>query len=396
MAFLGWAPLAPAQDKGKEPELPPAVDPYTAADPAAMQKAGYVAFGNFSFGGKAGGTATIQNTVGGMPILWVETAHFKIGSTLPECRTPSDPERKKVVVEELRRLRERIPTVNDKTKKLDPWLRLHLYALRLEDLYAEFQRLAGVTDASFPKQRGELIDGKFVGDGPYLGMEDKFGVLLFEKTGTVGRYFQSYAGRSTNTSMRWCFDEPRCLVYGTAQELFKDEKDVDTALCADVTYGMVQSFVEGFQAYSHVPPPWLNVGLARWFARRVDPQHLRLLGVQGYNANDDDQWKFEERLYGRAKSDFFPPAERAVQMTDMAAMDFTDHMMAWSRVDFLLSLGEAQFGRFLDGVKGQLQYGQDQAKYVQDLQLAALKDVYGFDLAAFDAGWKAYVLKNYK
>ena len=65
-------------------------DPYTKNDPAAMAKAGYVSFGPFTWGDDHD-TLQIEHILGDeVKLRWIETAHFKIGSSLPEYSVPRD------------------------------------------------------------------------------------------------------------------------------------------------------------------------------------------------------------------------------------------------------------------------------------------------------------------
>src|SRR5262245_25935574 len=77
---LGLLEHAPAQEP-KSVRAVVAVDPYTEADPAAMAKAGYVAFAPFAFG-DGYDTRDVMALLGDEQLLWVETAHFKIGCAL--------------------------------------------------------------------------------------------------------------------------------------------------------------------------------------------------------------------------------------------------------------------------------------------------------------------------
>ena len=59
---------------------------------------------------------------------------------------------------------------------------MHLFAHRLEALYADFAQRAGV-DAAWLEQRDA---------GPHLGRDGKFVVLLFEQESHLGRYLRRF------------------------------------------------------------------------------------------------------------------------------------------------------------------------------------------------------------
>jgi hypothetical protein len=164
-----------AQDKapaGKDEDVK-AIDPYTDGDAKAMAAAGVVAYGPFPWADDKS-TADLERVLGERHMLWLETAHFRIGSALPMQNLPAGQDQKRILSEELKQLHKKVPRVPEHPARLDPWLRLHLYAARAEGCYAWFQKLLSVTDANFG-------DGTQVRKGAYLGLPDKFLLLLFQK-----------------------------------------------------------------------------------------------------------------------------------------------------------------------------------------------------------------------
>jgi hypothetical protein len=103
---------------------PQGPDPYTAGDEAALGKAGYVSFGPFEFGTNHT-TTDVEALLPNEPLVWIETAHFRIGSALPALSITSSKDREWVtkVREELMQVALRLPSVNPNTSRLDPWLR---------------------------------------------------------------------------------------------------------------------------------------------------------------------------------------------------------------------------------------------------------------------------------
>ena len=129
------------------------IDPYTKNDPVRMKMAGYISFGPFPFGEigtKIVDTAHVDKHLSYARIIWVETAHFRIGSSLGRWSIPTEIEVRRKLRAELERLKLKLGNkVNPKTRVLDPWLRLHLTAQRMEELYAEIQDWLGVEDSEF-------------------------------------------------------------------------------------------------------------------------------------------------------------------------------------------------------------------------------------------------------
>ncbi len=166
------------------------VDPYTDNDPKRMAKAGYVNYGPFEFGSLGVDmvpSTSIAETLSYAEIIWMETEHFRFAIELPKWQVPTEAATKKKLRAELTELKKVLPKINPKTRRLDPWLRAHLTAYRMEKLYDETMALFGVTDASFPQDpKNVIVDAKktYMGYGPYLGMRGKYLVLVVEKGAT--------------------------------------------------------------------------------------------------------------------------------------------------------------------------------------------------------------------
>lgn len=186
------------------PQAPPSVpatDPYTGGELEAMTRAGYVSFGPFAFG-KNHDNEDIQKLLPAESLVWIETAHFRIGASLSPCKVDKaagDKEWLGSLTIELQRLGQRIPGVNGDVKVLDPWLRAHLIAQRAEETYAEVSGVLGVTDASFPDVPGDPLQPReFMGLGPYLGQRQKFTILLVRQSASLSRYSAAHHGWATS------------------------------------------------------------------------------------------------------------------------------------------------------------------------------------------------------
>src|SRR6185369_7862687 len=116
---------------------------------------------------------------------------------------------------------------------LDPWLRLHLTAMRCEKLYADTSDLFGVKDEEFPADPSKVVavpGARYMGYGPYFGMKDKFLVLLFEKVGPYQQYMKAYVGRDTKNPQRWHFKETSSILISFPTEDEQFPRKHDTAL----------------------------------------------------------------------------------------------------------------------------------------------------------------------
>ena len=387
-----------AQKKKKEGEdKPPEIDPYTQADPAAMAKAGYVSFGPFPWA-DGHDTKRIEEVLGGIYLLWVETEHFRLGMCLPEYKVPGDKEEKKLIRADLEELAEKLPNVNPKTKKIDPWLRLHLYAHRLEKLYDRFTTDFGLEPADFPAEAGKRVNNVYMGEGPYLGMPEKFTVLLTEKGSSFSRYTQNYMGINADVARRWGFHRTGTMFFGTAKAFFEGPYDCDNAFYTNVVFGVTHNLVDGFRAFLFETPLWFKEGLATVYSREIDERWNVYGGSADKRALKNKDWEWAPRVRGRVNNDVYPKAEDMFAWLDPNALKDSDHMMLWSRTEYLMQLGDPEKLRaFLLAYcepPGVREPDALAAKTAEN-QRKALLDGFGLTVEEFDRQWAEWVLDKY-
>ncbi len=248
-------------DAQKKKRLPRwQVDPYTKNDPARMKKAGYVSFGPFPFGelgSKIVDTEYVGKHLEYAQIIWVETAHFRIGSSLAPWAVPTELEIRRKLRAELGRLRKKLgKKVNPKTRVLDRWLRLHLTAQRMEELYAELQDWLGVKDSEFPANSKAKVYGQtYMGEGRYMGMNEKFMLLVTNKGSTNFDYLKTFTGRQSNFGQRWHFMTQGALYYGIGSDMNKGALRHDTGLHCDLVFNAPRT-VPTRSVVSDLPVSW--------------------------------------------------------------------------------------------------------------------------------------------
>ncbi len=399
VVLAAGAARATAQDK-----LPKwKIDPYTKNKPELLAKAGYVSYGPFPFGGVGGGvaqTTDIEKTLTYAQILWIETKHFRLGINLPAWPVPVDAETRAKLRAELERLGQKLPGINPKPKVLDPWLRAHLYAQRVEDIYAEFSTMAGVEDQNFPADASKVVTGPpetYMGYGPYLGMREKYLVLLFENMTTFQQYMKDYLGRESKSGQRWHFKDVSSLIYTVAVECDGGRLKNDTALHCNVAFNVSQNLLDGFRYYSYDLPVWIREGMAHWFERRIDPKWNSYDQTEGSPADYKAAWRWEPIVRGLATTGGkFAPFAEAYTWRDFGNIKFNDHITIWSRVDYMMTLGKDKWRTFLFGIKGRI--NADWTPNQNELVGAtrdALQKAYGISVLQFDEKWAEWVKANY-
>ncbi|MFN0008890.1 MAG: hypothetical protein ACKVXR_13395 [Planctomycetota bacterium] len=393
LALLAGSALGQGTSK---PEAFEPVDPYTRAEAKALERAGYVTLSPVEW---AQGIRTdeVKETLGGIDIIWIETAHFRIGSTLESYKVPADPKEDDKLEAELARLKKKLARFKDPKNKLDPWMRIHLYAQRLEDVYAGFEKSFGLSAADFPDADGRKPseDAK-LGLGPYLGRERKFTVLLLEKTSSLARFAKRYADREERPWDRFPLPGGSVFLGVTAEGMKQYGFELDAALHCQVAAEATHNFINGFRGSWSDSPLWLECGLAHAAARRVDERFVpSVMGAP--TAGDPDAWKWEPRVRGLVENAVAKSWPEMLGWNAWEDVKLQGHLVAWSRASWLLDKGPAALKTFLLAVTEPLPEGEGEAlaKAALEREGKACQAAFGKDLAAMEAEWKKHVQKRY-
>ena len=403
LAALALGSAATAQKGGNSKEPKYRLDPYTKNEPEALKKAGYVRYAPFDYGDPVGAiphtTDDVDKALFFDKILWIETAHFKLGTSLDTWNVPEDLETKRKILAELTRLSERIPNINKTTKILDPWLRAHLFAMRLEDVYKQFQEVIGYADKDFPPDPKSITTGgKFMGYGPYLGQGGKYCVFIANKATSYGEYLNKFIGKSYVMDQRHNFKlQKDSLFFGTAADIDKGDKKHDTAIHCRVVFNVTINLLDGYKHYSYDLPVWLREGMGHWFERKVSPRWNSYDKDEGSDADARDTTDFEGEARKLVTVNKFTPFSEAGKWRHYGDIKFNDHVACWSRIDFLFATDKKKFAEFIEVMKSMVNpktFIADNSNMV-DVQRDALLKIFGMSARAFDEKWKEWVLKNY-
>ncbi len=406
---LAAAPLygqhgAPKEQEEVEKASKVEPDPYTEEDESLREKLGIVSYGPFAWA-DSHGTAKIEEVLGDVPIRWMETAHFKIGSALSSYKIPpTDKKQRTKIRAELTELKELLPDVNPKTKVLDPWLRLHLMAFRLEKQYSEISELFGVVDSDFPPGPGKLVQFQYRGEGPYLGMPNKFTVLLLEKQSDLGRYTLRFTGTQKDSTTRHLFYKKMdrsTLFLGVATEAHEGFYADDTKLHCHLAFNTAHNMIHAYKYYWHTLPCWLSEGFAHWYARQVFIENNNWSGIVESSPGLRNEWNWVPKIYARVKEDYFPPAAQLCTKTDFSRLKFAEHMMIWSRIEYLLTKEDRErFAVFLAEISAKIPEVQPGSLATPEQILVhqerAFQKAYEMDWEEFDRRWQPWILKTFK
>lgn len=389
------APCFQSQASTDKDEVFEKVDPYTKGASEAMDKAGYESFGPFLFA-EGIKTQDVEEALGNIQVLWLETKHFKIGSTLRTYKYKGDPKEDKRLDEEVKHLKARLPSVKPVKNKLDPWLRLHLYAQRLEEHYADFLQRFGFTDADFdPKTKPANLA---MGEGPFLGMEAKFTVLITEKRSGTARFLKRFLNTETPSWQRWFLPGGSAFL-GISMEALKEYNyDSDLALWATTASETSMNFLEALRKTGHSIPIWFRAGYAHVTSRNIDERFALSAVGTTRSTTDDEAARWEPRVYGLVFNKVAKPWKEMAVWTKWDDLKAQGHLIAWSRVAWILEHKDAKLRDFILGLSESLASvpEADRPKVLVERQEAALRAALGKSMAETEAEWRQFVLRNYE
>lgn len=364
-------------------------DPYTKNDPAVMQKLGVERYGPFPWADHFS-TTDIDKVLGEDRVIWMETKHFRIGLNLKPAPLPEESAERKALNKECAALKKLCRKFPSKAKKLGPWLRIHLYAQRAERAYEQFSKLVGVTDKTFDK------NSKVVGKGPYLGLPDKFLLLLVQKKSDMARYMTRFCNTDAEDSMRFFHDKTHQLVLAVSQEGM--EGFDAPGIHAHVMYALWQNLMNGYRGYAYPMPMWFSTGIAHYYSRQVKTKYVNARITDSESVNRDEQNKWVMKVFKRSKHEGATISyEDLSKMEDWEKFGLHAHMQSWSRIDYLMSLDSQKVGLMVDKLKSVPASGNwdAQAKQLQRMLPKLLFNVFEMDGPTFDQGWRKWVLKTY-
>lgn len=372
----------------RAPQAAPEACPWCRDDPARMAAFGVVSHGPFPFA-KGDSAAPAASLPSGTAWRALETPHLRLVGNLPAERVRArDLEELEAL---LAPLREALPDLPKKPRELDPWLRLHLMALRFEAFYGRFQALLQVTDDSFPAERraGE----PYMGAGKYLGEKDKFELLFHQRRATHQMFTREVLGLTVTDALRWHFSPQHKMFASIPAE--DPDLALDRYLVPHTVHLLAHLFLCAYKDFSYDPPIWLDEGLAHAMEREVRSESTTIDGDEGSGPHrgGHQDWKNADRALvrrGRAT-----PLALLLRKGSFSELTQDEHKQVWSLVTFLYREHPDAFAKFLGGVKGQLdERGLPTGEDLPGLQRALFREHFGWTLAEVDAAWSRWVAER--
>jgi hypothetical protein len=235
-----------------------------------------------------------------------------------------------------------------------------------------------------------------MGYGPYLGMKDKYLVLLFEKVPSYQTYLKTFIGRDSKSPQRWHFKESSSILIALPTEDDQFPRRHDTALHCSLVFNASHNLLDGFRYYSYDLPVWIREGFAHWNSRRVDPKWPDFDQNEGSIADMKLIERWEPYCRSLIAGGKVTPFSQVVAWRDFGDIKFNDHVAIWARMDWMMSQGPEKWQKFLFGVKGRVDKNwlPDQSDLVGATR-ESLQAAYGVSIIDFDTKWADWVRANY-
>lgn len=384
LALAAGAPLA-AQERA-----PGAECPWCGNDPERMRAAGVVSHGGFGFG--TGDTASSDALLPDVHLRWIETAHFEIGMGLEDYRIPSD--EREALRDELVELQAVLPKVQPRTRVLDPWLRLHLYAWRMDKLWRRACQVLGVEDADFPAAGSVWQLGEpYRGEGPHLGQGGKFELLIVPSLEAQTTWLEAQFGLRTQRTQRWNVSDTQSLIVvinGDEERLRKD-----AALYGHTVFSMTINLVDGYEFYAYETPVWLREGLAHALEREVDPRNNSFSYSEAALAEESRRSDWHGAVRKLVQQGEAPPLAELVHLQTTAQLGLRHHFVAWSMTVYLIEEhpeGYACLMAALHGIRDA--EGEADGSGMVDVHRTAFESCIGMRYHELDEAWRAWALRQ--
>jgi len=381
------APLASGQKKDEAPRNAPGNCPYCFGDPAIMEAAGIVSHGVFDFAKTD--TAGVDTLLPTLDVYWIESAHFRIGLGLSPYK-PKQSERKKIRAE-LTELAEVMEEVRPKAKTLDNWLRLHLYALRMEKTWDRWLEVMQVEAGSFPAEGAQWTLGtEYWGEGPYVGQADKYEILVLPGPAQQIAFMRNQYGLSHSVTQRWNIIERGALTITT--NLTENDLRDDEALHGHLAFNVAINMLDGYKNYSYDTPRWISEGLGHFFERELNPRYNSFDASEGFAGIQKTRTDWNGPVRKLVQSGKAPRLAELVGLRTFAEFDLDDHYTCWSMTVFMITEMPEAYACLNAGLHGiKSPDGLPDGSRMREKHRKMFQECSGMTYAQFDAAWRQWV-----
>jgi len=383
--------------KGKLSKNAPANCPWCHGDKEMMKVGGIFSHGGFDFAAPPSNTGSVDEFFAGKDVYWIESAHFELGLALGPQKV--GPDEAKRIRAELTELAEFFPEVDTKARVLEPFMRTHIYALRVEKAWKRFLELMCVRDSDFPDGKSVwLLGTPYWGEGPYVGQKGKFELLVLPTATDQVSFLQAQFGLTMRRTQRWNVTDPQhpdkdrsTLIVTT--NLTENELYTDIQLYGHCIFNLAIQLLDGFKHYSYDTPCWIREGLGHLMEREITPKYNTYdasegsLGVKVNKENWDVEVK-EIITAGKA-----PRLAELCALKSYAEFDRNDHYACWSMTKFMATTNPEGYGCLNKMIHGRKRPdGMPDAEDLAGVMRDAFTQCFGMSYPQFDEAWRAWAM----
>ena len=193
---------------------------------------------------------------------------------------------------------------------------------------------------------------------------------------------------------RWNNPERDCLWYGL--NLQEDEVQHDQHLHNILLHGIAHNLMDGYMHYSFELPVWIREGYAHWAEQRNDTRFNTFCTVEGslHEGQELDNWAPAVRKL--VQKDEAASFASLLRRTSYAELGWEDHLVCWSKMDFLLASKPKEFGQFLTALCSKVDdQGLPDGSGLDDAQRSGFQEAFGWSILKAEREGQAWVLENY-
>jgi hypothetical protein len=163
-----------------------------------------------------------------------------------------------------------------------------------------------------------------------------------------------------------------------------------------LTHNLAHNFILGYKFYSYEPPKWFEEGFAHVYEKEVSEDYNSFDSEEAavgqmYEGKDWRQGVLKAIGRGKATS-----TADLIHKKGLSDLNKEDHLIAWSKVEFMIKAYPDAFPKYLDAVRGRIgDKGLPDGSNLQAIQRDFVKTELNMSLAEFDAAWEKWAVKNY-
>ena len=308
--------------------------------------------------------------------IFIEGPLFKLYFDLPginmkEFRNP-------FLKEELRELGDIFPKVSEKTARINRHHRAHLYLIRAHRTLRDLLWMVGQPDVAAIRKEYKWL-------GPYLGMNAKPELFVFDRQRVYSRFAKRFIGRAAADGQNWHLFRDRAMIMAMPAN---NQADPQTANY--FAHRVLHNLIDSYRMYSFKMPAWFQMGMAHWIERRETVRYNSFCYSEGVLPKVLFETRWAPKVKKLVNKDRVLPFVQAAAAKEYGQLPPEYHMITHSWVCYLWRLGPSRMSVFINEIKA-----KKPNETLYQAQVRAFRKAYNINMNQFDAGWRKWVKRVY-